>query len=96
MGGMLFNPIKICWVHKLGDAFEEDVRHINELERPDAEEGEGWGTIKVVRISSQCDLATIQFPMLLDMAEHAIPKSHGIILNIVNLDSLHHRLSTSN
>ena len=34
--------------------------------------------------------------MLLDPAEHAIPKSHGIILNIVNLDSLHHRLSTTN
>ena len=48
VGSMLFDPIKMCWVHQLGDAFEEDpFAAIDELENLDEEEGEGWGTIKM-------------------------------------------------
>ena len=48
VGSMLFDPIKMCWVHQLGDAFEEDpFAAIDELEKLDEEEGEGWATIKV-------------------------------------------------
>ena len=48
VGSMLFDPINMCWVHQLGDAFEEDpFAAIDELEKLDEEEGEGWGTIKV-------------------------------------------------
>ena len=48
VGSMLFDPIKMCWVHQLGDAFEEDpFAAIDELEKLDEEEGERWGTIKV-------------------------------------------------
>ena len=55
VGSMLFDPIKMCWVHQLGDAFEEDpFAAIDELEKLDEEEGEGWGTIKVN--SPPCDL----------------------------------------
>ena len=44
---MLLGPIKLCWVHKLGDALEEDpFAAIDELETLDEEEGEEWGTIK--------------------------------------------------
>jgi len=43
VGSMLFDPVNMCWVHQLGDAFEEDpFASIDELD-----EGEGWGTIKV-------------------------------------------------
>ena len=45
---MLVDPIKVCWVHQLGDALEEvPFAAIDELEKLDEEEGEGWGTIKV-------------------------------------------------
>ena len=45
---MLFDPIKMCCVHPSGDAFEEDpFAVIDELEKLDEEEGEGWGTINV-------------------------------------------------
>ena len=48
VGSMLFDPVKMCWVHQLGDAFEDDpFATIDALERLDEEEGEGWGTIKV-------------------------------------------------
>lgn len=48
VGSMLFDPINMCWVHQLGDAFEEDpFAAIDELEKLDEEEEEGWGTIKV-------------------------------------------------
>ena len=48
VGSMLFDPVNMCWVHQLGDAFEEDpFAAIDELEKLDEEEGEGWGTIKV-------------------------------------------------
>jgi hypothetical protein len=42
VGSMLFDPVNMCWVHQLGDAFEEDP-----FAAIDEEEGEGWGTIKV-------------------------------------------------
>ena len=48
VGSMLFDPVNMCWVHQLGDAFEEDpFAAIDELEKLNEEEGEGWGTIKV-------------------------------------------------
>ena len=44
---MLFDHIKVCWVHQFGDASEEvPFATIVELEKLDEEEGEGWGTIK--------------------------------------------------
>ena len=44
---MPFDPIKVCWVHQLDDALEEHAfAAIDQLEKPDEEEGEGWGTIK--------------------------------------------------
>ena len=55
VGSMLFDPIKMCWVHQLGDAFEEDpFAGIVELEKLDEEDGGGWGTIKVN--SPHCEL----------------------------------------
>ena len=43
---MLLDPIEMCWALQLGDAFEEDpFAAIDELERLDEEEREGWGTI---------------------------------------------------
>ena len=55
VGSIPFDPIKMRWVHHLGDAFEEDpFAAIDELEKLDEEEGEGWGTIKVN--SSRCEL----------------------------------------
>ena len=54
-GSMLFDPIKMCWVHQLGDAFEEDpFVAIDQLKKLDEEEGEGWGTITVN--SPPCEL----------------------------------------
>src|SRR5258706_4876246 len=48
VGSMLFDPVNMCWVHQLGDAFEEDpFAAIDELEKLDEEEEGGWGTIKV-------------------------------------------------
>lgn len=48
VGSMLFDPIKMCWVHQLGDEFEEDpFAAIDELDKLDEEEGEGWATMKV-------------------------------------------------
>ena len=39
VGSMLFDPIEMCWVHRLGDAFEEDpFATIDELEKLDEEE----------------------------------------------------------
>ena len=47
VGSMLFDPIKVCWVHQFGDALEEDpFAAIDELETLDEEEGKGSGTIK--------------------------------------------------
>ena len=47
VGSMLFDPIKMCCVHQLGDAFEEDpFAVIDELEKLDEEEGEGCGPSK--------------------------------------------------
>ena len=44
---MLFDAIKVCWVHQLGDALEEDLFvAIDELEKLD-EEGGGWGSSRV-------------------------------------------------
>ena len=44
---MLFDAIKLCWVHQLGDALEEDPFAATvELGKLDEEEGEGGGTIK--------------------------------------------------
>ena len=55
VGSTLFDPIEMCWVHQLGDAFEEaPFAAIDELEKLDEEEGEGWGTIKVN--SPPCEL----------------------------------------
>ena len=52
---MLFDPIKVCWVHQLRDALEEEsFAAADELEKLDEEEGEGWGTIKVH--SPPCEL----------------------------------------
>ena len=52
---MPFDPIKMCWVHQLSDAFEEDpFAAIDELEKLDEEEEEGWGTIKMN--SPPCEL----------------------------------------
>ena len=44
VGSMLFDHIKVCWVHQFGDASEEvPFATIVELEKLDEEEGEGWG-----------------------------------------------------
>ena len=61
---MPFDPIKMCWVHQLGDAFEEDpFAAIDELEKLDEEEREGWGIIKV--ISPPCELgANVGVPLV--------------------------------
>ena len=41
VGSMLFGPIKMCWVHELGGAFEDPFAAIDELEKLNEEAGEG-------------------------------------------------------